>query len=271
MLSNGWLESPGITADDDFVETCYGDGNRRNYSYHYDKSIYTSLWTAYPLYSSTVNGNNDGGWRANPGIDNTQQINVWDGPYSVNVGSTTSEGYSSASLYYARGHQIPDADRDNDATMLSQTYYATNSTPQIHSGFNSGIWSSLENGVRDVLPSTDTIYVVTGPAFNKVGESKPITYITPKNDTKACPVPNYYWKVVLKVKRDGKGISEACAVGFWLEHRAYSAANGEVYANYAVSVDQIEQWTGLDLFVNLPDALESVAETNSDWPLFQNF
>ena len=251
--------------------TCYGDGNRRNYSYHYDKSMYTSLWTAYPLYGSVVNGNNAAGWKTNPAIDKTQQINVWDGAYSVNVGSTTSEGYDNSLTYYARGHQIPDADRDNDPTMHSQTYYATNSTPQIHSGFNTGIWSNLEKGIRDVLPSTDTLYVVTGAAFNKVGETKPVTYITSKNDTKACPVPNYYWKVVLKVKRTGNTVSEACAVGFWLEHRVYSATNGEVYGNYAVSVDQIEQWTGVDFFVNLPDALERTAETNSDWLKFKEY
>ena len=265
-----WLEMPGWTGAEDFVGTFYA-GGKRNYSYHYDQKMFTSMWTAYPLYADTVGGDNKvSKWTANPAIAPSKQIDA-SNTYDVNVGSTDSNGYTSSSLYYARGHHIPDADRDNDAEMLAQTYYWTNSIPQIHSGFNTGIWSSLEKGIRDVLPSTDTLYVVTGAAFNKVGETKPVTYITSKNDTKACPVPNYYWKVILKVKRTGNSVSEACAVGFWLEHRVYSATNGEVYGNYAVSVDQIEQWTGVDFFVNLPDALERTAETNSDWLKFQKY
>ena len=41
--------------------------------------------------------------------------------------------------------------------------------------------------------------------------------------------------------------------------------------NYAVSVDQIEQWTGFDFFVNVPDSYETMAETNSIWLEFHNF
>jgi DNA/RNA endonuclease G (NUC1) len=41
--------------------------------------------------------------------------------------------------------------------------------------------------------------------------------------------------------------------------------------NYAVSVDQIEQWTGFDFFVNVPDSYETMAETNSNWSGFQSF
>jgi DNA/RNA endonuclease G (NUC1) len=52
-----------------------------------------------------------------------------------------------------------------------------------------------------------------------------------------------------------------------MEHRKYS----DSYTNYTVSVDQIEQWTGFDFFVNLPDSVEPVAESNANWSAFQNF
>ena len=154
--------------------------------------------------------------------------------------------------------------------MNSQTYYVTNSTPQIQNGFNVGIWNSLENAVRNEIPANDTLYVTTGPAFQKAGEAeKDVIWITPQNDTKQCPVPNYYWKVVLKVKRDVNGtVTSAKSIGFWFEHKVYSA---DSYLNYAVSVDDIEQWTGFDFFVNLPDSIESSAEANSNWSSFQSF
>lgn len=267
MEATGWLEMPGLTGEEDFVGTCYA-GGKRNYSYHYDRKIFTSMWTAYPLYAATVGGNVTAKWTVNPAVDPAKQIDAGN-PYDVNVGSTDSDDYTSAKPYYARGHNIPDADRDNDAEMLAQTYFWTNSTPQIHSGFNSGIWSSLEGAVRNEIPAGDTLYVVTGAAFNKVGENRSITYITPNSETKACPVPNYYWKALLKVKRSGTAIEKAYAIGFWLEHRSYSATtNNERYYDYAVSIDELERNLGIDLFVNLPEAREADAEVASDWTAF---
>ena len=46
---------------------------------------------------------------------------------------------------------------------------------------------------------------------------------------------------------------------------------GKSYATYAVSVKTIESYTGLDIFANLPDSIESEAENNSNWQTFQNF
>ncbi len=53
-----------------------------------------------------------------------------------------------------------------------------------------------------------------------------------------------------------------------MENKSYSNSN---YSQYAVSVKQIEEWTGLDFFVNLPLILQSKAETNTDWSTFSNF
>ena len=255
----GWLELPAISGNEDHVETFYS-GSKRNYTYNYEYSSYTSLWVAYPLYSSTTGGSRSGSWSSNPSLHPSYQVNIWSGSYGVDYGSTI----------YARGHQIPDADRSNESTMQSQTYYATNSTPQIQTRFNDGIWSSLENAVRDAIPSGDTLYVVTGAVFNKINESKSVTIIHPQHDSgKSVPVPNYYWKALLKVKRSGKTITSASAVGVWLEHKQYE--KGSSYTSYTVSVDQIEAWTGFDLFTALPDTQEASAETNSSWSVFSSF
>ena len=96
-----------------------------------------------------------------------------------------------------------------------------------------------------------------------------VTRISSAEGAASLPVPNYYWKAMLKVKRSGTAIVSASAIGFWFDHKEY--ANSDVYSNYAVSVDQIESWTGFDLYTNLPDALESTAEANSDWNAFKSF
>ena len=104
-------------------------------------------------------------------------------------------------------------------------------------------------------------------AFNKTGEDKPVAYTTAKDDTKQVPIPNYFYKVVLRVKTSDDNVTSASTIGFWMDHRKYS----DSFTNYTVSVDQIEQWTGFDFFVNLPDPIESAAESNVNWITFQNF
>jgi endonuclease G len=151
--------------------------------------------------------------------------------------------------------------------MQKQTFYVTNSVPQIRNSFNGGIWQSLEAALQSI-GKKEEIYIVTGVAFKKVGESKSITYTTAKDDNKQVPVPNYFYKVVLKVEKSGNTVTSASTIGFWFEHKAYS---GDSYTNYSTSVDQIEQWTGFDFFVNLPDTIENTAEKNSNWTTFQNF
>ena len=261
-----WLELPARPADVDYVGTFY-DGDDRNYTYYYDYETYTSLCVAYPLYSSTMGGGYSASWKKNTNVPDAYQVNCWTASYNVNYGDTMWSS-SQGSEYYARGHQIPNADRSGNDTMQSQTFYATNSTPQIQNKFNAGIWSTLEGDVRSVA-ATDTVYVITGASFRKAGGSESITYIHPKADeTKDVPVPNYYWKVLLKVQWTGDLVTSASAIGVWLPHQQY---NNNDYSAYITSVDQIESWTGFDLFTNLPSALQTTAEANTSWATFSSF
>ena len=261
----------------------YRDGNsKRNYTYLYDRSMYTSMWVAYPLYASTYSGSNkySGSWAPATGNgfgtnnSNGYQINVWSASYNVLLGQTTYVNNASGTgkEYYGRGHQIPDADRQYNQDMVQQTYYGINSTPQIQNAFNGSIWSSLENAVRTEAGKVDTLYVATGPLFNRkdITDTTEPTWITPKGDPeKTCPVPRYYWKVLLKVTRNSNGeVSGACSIGFWFVHQEYSNSN---YGSYAISVNEIESRTGLDLFANLPDTIEETVEANSNWQTFQNY
>lgn len=193
-------------------------------------------------------------WSYNPNISEQYQANLCSRSYS---GDT-----------YSRGHMIPNGSRDGIRGMQLQTFHVTNSVPQRQDSFNGTIWSALEQGVQ-AEAKDEEIYVVTGVAFSKVGESKSISYITPKDNTsQQCAIPNYFYKLVLKVRKSGSTVTDAETVGFWFEHKDYS---GNDYTQYSVSVDQVEAWTGFDFFVNLPDSVEASAETNSSWSAFASF
>ena len=252
-MNQTWLELPGKVENSSYLTNTYYDGSSRNYTHLYDKSTYTSLWTAYALNSSHMGSlDRPSSWDFSPFISETLQVDLTDRSYNDN---------------YSRGHLIPNASRNGNSTMQKQTFYVTNSVPQIQNSFNGGIWQSLEAALQSI-GKNEEIYIVTGVAFKKVGESKSITYTTAKDDNKQVPVPNYFYKVVLKVEKSGNTVTSASTIGFWFEHKAYS---GDSYTNYSTSVDQIEEWTGFDFFVNLPDTIENAAEKNKNWTTFQSF
>ena len=266
-VAPGWLELPAVTGSEDYFGWFYGSGGnvgtKRNYSYNYSFSWYASLWVAYPLCGTHKSGSaSSSSWRYNPDFDESLQVNIVDNSYGTMYDNDN----------YSRGHQCPNGDRKSDGTMNKQTYYATNQTPQLQNQFNGSIWGALETAIRGLVSSaSDTVYVVTGPAYEKVGETKTIKYLTGATSTAnpaSLAVPNYYWKAILKVKRSGDTITDAMAIGFWFDHKNYSNSD---YAAHAVSVNQIETWTGFDLFANLPVALQDTAEANENWGDFQSF
>lgn len=241
-----------------------GGKRQRNYTMLYDPSVYASYWVAYPLCAAHLGSGRTETWAYDPSVDIAKQTKVSSGSYGVNCKGDLYE-----SNYYARGHQIPNADRNGNEEMMAQTYYSTNMTPQIQNGFNGGIWAKLEAGVRGMVPVGDTLYIVTGAAFRKKGGNEQVQNIVSTRDGKTLPVPNYYWKAVLKVKRNESGvITDAQTIGFWLPHKEFKKTP---YTDFTVSVDQIESWTGFDMFPALPDPIESRCESNTSLPAFESF
>ena len=164
---------------------------------------------------------------------------------------------------FDRGHLCASADRLYSQEANLQTFYYTNMSPQKNS-FNTGVWQSLENLTRAWGRSNtlrDTLYVVKGGTIDK--EEQIWKYI----DNDRCkPVPKYYFMAFLNKKGDKyKGIA------FWLDQTITYPTNVKL-ANYAISIDQLEELTGIDFFVNLNDNLEKAIEQQLQldaWPSLQ--
>lgn len=255
VLDKDWLELASIKEDGTryVVNTSYADG-KRNYTVFYDTEMMTPLWTAYPLNSSHMgNTERPKDWSYNPDIDEKSQIKVCDGSYTAYSG-------------YSRGHMCPNASRNGNKTMQLQTFYVTNQVPQVQNSFNSGVWSALEGEVQK-LAKNEEIFVTTGVSFHKGNETPQIQYISPeKHPDQRVPIPPYFYKLVLRVKYVAASVTDASCTAFWFENRAYTQ---DQFHNYSCSVDQVEEWTGFDFFVNLPDEIENVAEAkNISWSQF---
>lgn len=254
VLDKNWLELASIKEDGTryVVNTTYAS-EKRNYTVFYDTEMMAPLWTAYPLNNSHMSSGRINTWTFNPSISEDRQIQVCDGSYSIEN--------------YARGHMCPNGSRNSNETMQQQTFYVTNQVPQIHNGFNSGIWKNLESAVQ-VLAKNEEIFVTTGVSFRKGNETPQIQHISPaKHPEQQVPIPPYFYKLVLRVKYVAASVTDASCTAFWFEHKAYES--GDNFDNYRKSVDQVEEWTGFDFFVNLPDEIENVAEAkNISWSQF---
>ena len=74
-----WYELPArTTADETITQTVYpASGSQRNYTMYYDKSTYTAYWVAYPLAKGHMGNGRSDKWQRNPGLAESEQINVW--------------------------------------------------------------------------------------------------------------------------------------------------------------------------------------------------
>ena len=136
----------------------------------------------------------------------------------------------------------------------------TNMSPQL-SGLNQQKWANIEGQVRGWGSSCDTLYVVTGAVFRTVGGNENISYAYGKSDSsKQVAVPNYYYKALLQ--RRGTGSSSSYqAMAIWVPHKA---ANGNATTDDIITIDRLEELTGIDFFHNLDDTTEQKVESQYD-------
>ena len=229
LTKTGWLELPAM---DDPALGYYShsfkmDGKSyRNYSFGWSQKDRVALWVAYPLCKLYTNGNvgRTDAWALDPLLGEDSAA-----PFGGYAGS------------YARGHQIPSADRQCCYDANAQTFYGTNMTPQLND-HNEGIWADLEGKVRGWANTSDTTYVVTGVTVSASSKKERDSY------GNSLTIPDAYFKAVLKYNK-ASTFAPWTAAAFYLEHRAYS---GSITKSHSMSIDELEEITGIDFFVNLP-------------------
>lgn len=139
------------------------------------------------------------------------------------------------------------------------THTMLNAVPQ-RSSFNSGIWLALENKTADWADKYGDVWIVTGPI---VDGGKPKAYLGEKNKKEMLiAIPDALFKIVVRETADAKR-PEVLAFRFPQMHAKYKKKPGEkVYdlAYFLVTVDSVEQATGLDFLTTLPDNIEAEIE-----------
>ena len=144
-----------------------------------------------------------------------------------------------------------------EAISLPRNLCYSNMQPQYNS-LNAFRWSDMEAKVRSWNRDSfrDTLYVVKGGTID--GRDNVFDFLT--HDDYGVLIPKYFFMAILCVK-NGK----YKALGFWIEHKpSYSQAEQKSIKQYAISIDELEQRTGIDFFCNLDDEIEEATEKATD-------
>ena len=173
----------------------------------------------------------------------------FDRPYfvadpKVKTGSASWKNYKNSG--FDKGHLCPAGDRKFSLEAFNETFYTSNISPQRHD-FNAGIWNNLEQKTRYWATKYDGVFVITGGVLN--GHLKCI-------GKENVSVPDYFYKILIDNSRE-----EYKVIAFLIPH----ANSKKPLYQFVVSIDQIENLTGIDFFSKLPDALENRLEKGSDY------
>lgn len=207
------------------------------FSLAYNEEHEQAEWVAYELNIERLDNNN------------AERPNTFRPDPDVGTGSATPRDYTGSG--YDKGHLCAAADMGFDNRAIDETFLMSNISPQARS-FNMGIWRQLEEKTRDWARKFKKIYVVTGPVLSEgrkqIGENR-------------VTIPAAFYKVILAP-------DQGQVIAFVLPNEQ---GTGEL-PDYACTVDQAEQYTGIDFFPKIlkgsKEKLESLLEIQK-WP-FRN-
>lgn len=232
------------------------DPDRVNYSVEWDYQKKSQRWSCYQLTRAT-NGRSTNRYQGNPQYPIDPDLAKINPSYYLDL---PSADYSQRDYFWGtgfdHGHICPSADRLYSKDANYQTFYLTNMQPQ-YNVFNAGLWLNMENFVQKVansLATTDTLWVCRGGTIGNVKLNGKEEYGILQYIKDKLIVPKYFFSTFI-IKKNG----QYGAFAFWAVNektdRSYEALNA-----YIVSIDELEQRTGIDFFCNFPDDIENRCE-----------
>lgn len=234
-----------------------------NYALEWDNTKRHANWVAFTFDTTTSADNvkRTDAWSVDPKLPAEMQVQESD---------HKNDGFD-------KGHLCASEDRVYLKEANEQTFYYSNMSPQLND-FNGGSLGKLEARVQTWGRSTadgvyDKVYVTKGGTLNKLLKNFKGTTVnggTPTTDANGFTIhglacPEYYFMAVLSQKDD-----VFHAIAFLVPHKEGMTRNpsSDELKEYVVSVDKLEEETGIDFFCNLPDVLENEVEAAynlNDW------
>ena len=206
------------------------------YTLSYSEDHEQAEWVQYTLKSDYLNSN----------ISRTDNFRT-----DPLVRTTSAELIDYKGSGYDRGHLAPAADMKYNSSSMSESFFMSNMSPQSAS-FNRGIWRKIEKQFRDWSYEYGELVIVTGPILN--GDY--LGSIGPNKVT----IPKWYYKVAIDPSNYDRNVAILIK----------NIGSSESVISFVVTIDYLEEISGLDFFNSLPDEVEASFESSThtnlwDW------
>jgi endonuclease G len=199
--------------------------NHTFYSLSYLEDHEQAEWVTYRLFPAFLKGNaiRKNNFRPDP---------------LVQTKSANSKDYSKSG--YDRGHLAAAGDMVFSKQSMSESFFYSNIAPQKPS-FNRGAWKNLESLVRQWGNSFEIIVVtggiLSGGNLDQIGPN-------------GVSVPKEFYKIVYAPEKNEM-------LGFIMPNQKII---NDIW-NYSTTVDEIEELTCIDFFIELNDEIENLIES----------
>lgn len=151
---------------------------------------------------------------------------------------------------YDRGHMAPAADMKWSKDAMRDCFYLTNICPQ-NQKLNREAWQALEEKTRAWAVRDGKLIVIVGPIVSN----------HPQRLASGIAIPEGFFKVLLATN-----VEPMRAIAF-----IYKNQSGQKnMSQQAVSIDSVEEITGLDFFSSLPDEKETPLEKSCNFNAWNN-
>lgn len=195
----------------------------------YNSKTLIPNWVAYELTSSEVEGTYPRGNGFGMDLD-------------YNGKQAMREDYSYSG--WDKGHMAPAADMKWSRTAMYESFFLTNICPQDHE-LNGNDWLTLEKLGREWANRFGSVYIICGPIIGKnyygtIGENKVV-------------VPDAFYKAFLVVQDH-----RYHAIAFVMPNESTHHRMQE----YAITVNELEEIIGINLFANIDDSIEEMVESD---------
>lgn len=245
-------EIPAINDDDVFLTYTTRESGKEQvtYSVSYNTTRRHARWIAFTFEGSNKATN----WNRNDWKKTEWKGDPWDYAPELPAEDQMDSSRGIYSIYglsgYDRGHLVASYDRLYSQDANRQTFYSVNMSP-MRSTFNQdGPWNKLETKINNRsygwAVTNDVLYVVKGATIREGEYDVKNTLTIPKK---------YFMALVRKKSNSYYGIA------FLMNHNNNTGGN---LSDYAISIDELEEITGIDFFCNLPDKLENTLESSKD-------
>lgn len=197
---------------------------RDSYTLNNNASTKFANWVAYKMTKNSQASGRSRNWSQDPDL-----------PAADTLAPAAYTG-ANAALDIDRGHQAPLAGLGGSSDWQSLNYLS-NITPQ-KASLNQGAWVRLEDKERALANRSDitAVYTVTGPLFEQNIATLP--------NASSIQIPSGYWKILFTGSSPANGKFAA----FIMDQNTPQNAN---FCNFQVTVNQIEQKTGLKIWSSL--------------------